>query len=324
MALRPGSKRPVGPWRDTRPSLDTIRPHVEAGGGVGLVPASVRLRDAPLAVLDVDEGDVDAMMQAYPPLAFAPTRRGSHLWFLDEAPGGRGNGTWAGPGGCVGDVRGVNYAALHGDEAAIVDRGITSLASMRRPRWCDVGWLPAHLIGTGGRRTGEGARSAAALDAAADRRAQRLWNEALPDVARLSIGARVGSRHGALVMRVVRWAGRRTWNGRPVHDAFIAARAAAYWLGLPNKETFPESEAVGVLGWALSIRARLHAQPHDPRWLARQAERGRMGGAASGVVRWAGSLTERQPWADLGVSRATWYRRFWRGENGGAKTWGLG
>ena len=156
---------------------------------MGLVPASVRLRDAPLAVLDVDEGDVDAMMQAYPPLAFAPTRRGSHLWFLDEAPGGRGNGTWAGPGGCVGDVRGVNYAALHGDEAAIVDRGITSLASMRRPRWCDVGWLPAHLIGTGGRRTGEGARSAAALDAAADRRAQRLWNEALPDVARLSIGA---------------------------------------------------------------------------------------------------------------------------------------
>ena len=31
---------------------------------------------------------------------------------------------------------------------------------------------------------------------------------------------------------------------------------------------------------------------------------------ASGVVRRAGSLTERQPWADLGVSRATWYRRF--------------
>ena len=39
-----------------------------------------------------------------------------------------------------------------------------------------------------------------------------------------------------------------------------------------------------------------------------EAARGRKGGTASGVVRRAGSLTERQPWADLGVSRAWWYR----------------
>ena len=60
-------------------------------------------------------------------------------------------------------------------------------------------------------------------------------------------------------------------------------------------------------------------------WLWKQAARGRKGGLiggrkagmASGVVRRAGSLTERQPWADLGVSRATWYRRFRGAKNGG-------
>ena len=41
-------------------------------------------------------------------------------------------------------------------------------------------------------------------------------------------------------------------------------------------------------------------------FLFRQAARGRNSGTASGLVRRAGSLTERQPWADLGVSRAPW------------------
>ena len=47
---------------------------------------------------------------------------------------------------------------------------------------------------------------------------------------------------------------------------------------------------------------------------------GRKAGEASGVVRRAGSLTERQPWADLGVSRRTWYRRF-RGAKTGGEGW---
>ena len=59
-------------------------------------------------------------------------------------------------------------------------------------------------------------------------------------------------------------------------------------------------------------RARWRAQGHQQAFLFRQAARGRKGGTASGVARRAGTALEhdRTPWADLGVSRATWYRRF--------------
>ena len=49
---------------------------------------------------------------------------------------------------------------------------------------------------------------------------------------------------------------------------------------------------------------------HKPSWLRQQSFLGMRGGVASGVVRRAGSVTERRPWADLGVSRRTWYRRY--------------
>ena len=64
-------------------------------------------------------------------------------------------------------------------------------------------------------------------------------------------------------------------------------------------------------------RRRWRREGHKPSWLRQQSFLGVRGGTASGVVRRAGSLAERQPWAALGVSRATWYRRF-----GGAKAAG--
>ena len=87
----------------------------------------------------------------------------------------------------------------------------------------------------------------------------------------------------------------------------------------------PESEVLGIWRSVCRYRARWRVQGHQQAWLWKQAARARKGGliggrkagVVSGVVRRAGSLTERQPWADLGVSRATWYRRF-----GGAKTRG--
>ena len=88
-----------------------------------------------------------------------------------------------------------------------------------------------------------------------------------------------------------------------------------------------DAEVRGVWRSVCRYRARWRVQGHQQGWLWKQAARGRKGGLiggrkagmASGVVRRAGSLTERQPWADLGVSRATWYRRF-----RGAKTGGEG
>ena len=69
-------------------------------------------------------------------------------------------------------------------------------------------------------------------------------------------------------------------------------------------------ELRGILRSVYRYRARWREQGHQQGWLWKQAARGRKGGTASGVVRRAGSLTERQPWADLGVSRRTWYRRY--------------
>ena len=75
-------------------------------------------------------------------------------------------------------------------------------------------------------------------------------------------------------------------------------------------------ELRGILKSVLRYRARWREQGHQQVFLWRQASRGRKGGKASGIVRRAGTPLEanRAPWADLGVSRRTWYRRY-RGKN---------
>ena len=94
------------------------------------------------------------------------------------------------------------------------------------------------------------------------------------------------------------------------------------WARTLNREfsvPLADAEVRGVWRSVCRYRARWRVQGHQQAWLFRQAARGRkgglIGGVRSGVVRRAGSLTERQPWVDLAVSRATWYRRF-----SGAKT----
>ena len=124
--LGAGLKTPIAgvPWRRVRPTYPELQNHVGEGGNGGVVPASATWREGiRLAVLDVDRGDAGALTAAYPPVALAETRRGSHAWYLHPDPPAV-NATWSGPGGTGGDYRGMNgYAALHGDELAIVDRG---------------------------------------------------------------------------------------------------------------------------------------------------------------------------------------------------------
>ena len=90
------------------------------------------------------------------------------------------------------------------------------------------------------------------------------------------------------------------------------------WARTLNREfaaPLPDSEVCGIWRSVCRYRATWRQRGHQQAWLFRQAERGRR----SGEARRAGSLTERQPWADLGVSRATWYRRFLGGESGRRK-----
>ena len=71
-------------------------------------------------------------------------------------------------------------------------------------------------------------------------------------------------------------------------------------------------ELRGIIRSVLRYRARWREQGHQQAFLWRQANRGRKGGTASGESRRRGTVLEanRAPWAELGVSRRTWYRRF--------------
>ena len=68
----------------------------------------------------------------------------------------------------------------------------------------------------------------------------------------------------------------------------------------------PEAEVSGIWRSVCRYRAIWRERGHQPSFLFRQAIRGRR----SGLARRPGSLAERQPWADLGISRRTWFRRF--------------
>lgn len=308
--LAAGAKTPLPgvPWRRSRPTYPDLQYHVDEGGNGGVVPASADWREGVrLAVLDVDRGDPAALTGAYPPVALAETRRGSHAWYLSDDPPAV-NATWSGPGGTGGDYRGVNgYAALHGDELAVVDAGLSRIG-----RGC--GDLPIHLLNIEGHRRHEPAARRVLLNVAAGLvRFEAALSRATAHALR---GAAVGCRHPALVRAMAFWGGRRHTNdGRTVDADYLAGRCACYWLGLPDRRTFGEVEAAGILAWVLSVRPRWLARPHQARWLAKQAQRGRKGKGRTfdGAVR--ASLLDTisnetaRPWEAEGVHRATWYRR---------------
>ena len=83
------------------------------------------------------------------------------------------------------------------------------------------------------------------------------------------------------------------------------------WAHAYNDQFVPPMDAGelrGAIKSVLGYRARWRVGGHQQGWLWKQAARGRR----SGEARRAGTVLElnREPWADLGVSRATWYRRF--------------
>ena len=276
--LGAGLKTPIAgvPWRRVRPTYPELQNHVDEGGNGGVVPASADWRDGiRLAVLDVDRGDAGALTAAYRPVALAETRRGSHAWYLSDDPPAV-NATWSGPGETGGEYRGLNgYAALHGDELAIVDAGLSRIGR----GGCGRGDLPINLLNIEGHRKADRAARGVLVNVAG---ALMRLEAALPGATSHALkGAAVGRRHPALVQAMARWGGRRQWNGRPIDADWLAGRCAAYWLGMPDRRTFGEVEAAGILAWVLSARRRWLAQAHRPEFIERQRERGSMGGRPS-------------------------------------------
>lgn len=118
-------------------------------------------------------------------------------------------------------------------------------------------------------------------------------------------------RNCNLFDRLRRWAYRAIRQGWPDYDRWheaVLVRARAY----NDFETpLPESE---VRATAKSVARYTHRHFSAASFSAWQAAQGRKGGVRSGEVRRAGSEAEKQPWAALGISRATYYRRKQRGE----------
>ena len=132
-----------------------------------------------------------------------------------------------------------------------------------------------------------------------------------PRVRRTGVG-----RNSDLFEAGLKWAGRQA-------NADTAAFTA---LHIANQGLDPRLDDPEIVAMARSIeryRARWAAHGwHSPRWIAKQAARGKAGGIKSGASKRAqgvqgplrqssepGSNEELKPWEAEGISRRTWYRR---------------
>ena len=114
-----GDKRPLSAgWQKKRPGFEAVKRHAEAGGLVGVIPASLGC-----VVVDVDEGGaagVEALRGVLgEPIVTVGTRGGGfHLWY--PAPAGEiGNRKWGLP-NAAGDIRGSRGFVVCWDPAEIV------------------------------------------------------------------------------------------------------------------------------------------------------------------------------------------------------------
>ncbi len=124
-------------WTVDRPTAAQADADLANGYGVGIVPFSIGC-----ACLDVDKGDAEALMRAYPPLAWyetRPARDGKparvHLWYRHDAPL-RNQNWYSAKYRCGGQLRSANGFVL----LRAIPEWLAQLA------WGDGGPLPAHLL----------------------------------------------------------------------------------------------------------------------------------------------------------------------------------
>ncbi|WP_280570860.1 replication initiation protein [Chromohalobacter sp. 296-RDG] len=113
-------------------------------------------------------------------------------------------------------------------------------------------------------------------------------------------------RNCNLFERLRHWAYKAIRQGWPDYDRWheaVLTRARAY---NDTDPTLPDNE-IRATAKSVAQYTHKHFSPEGfSRW---QAAQGRKGGVRSGEVRRAGSEAESQPWAALGISRRTYYRR---------------
>ena len=305
---------------------------LKGGLGIGLVPASVERNGYRLVALDMP-ASVQAMknlFDAYPPLAACNTGGGCHVWYWLEGPG-LGKGVWRGPNGLKGQlICADGYAPLRGAELVDLNAAVANLENPAKFLF------PHDLVASGGKRTGRGSRAAAKADARAKTNARNMiMKHVLNGVEPAPIeGATVGpdddKRHAAMVAQVCRWGPIETWQWKDtprekVDDDWIARRTAAYWLGMPDRQSnshpFQVDEAAGILAWVLLKRHRdwLPSKNTPESFQVRSARGKRARAQRRPRCPYRGDKRQSanhcvpneaaRPWEDQGIDRATWYRR---------------
>ena len=281
--VKRGLKAPVwAKWQKRKPSLDVVLAH---DGRIGLIPDSIGA-----TALDVDFGDPSRLPT---PWTRYRTQRpgGAHLYYGDDKA--RGNQNWQAK-GCSGEVRGAaGYAILYNGGADHIARAIKS------GRQLSLFPFPAELIEL----------HEAELIQPKPRGLHAVEPRGKAS-ARLE-GVYPGARNESLFLVVRLWAYKqrrgddlRAWCLR-VKDFSLESN---HRLPVPLGEREAGATAYSVATWIWSeLNEVIPAKGKGPLDHSSMAQSWR--GTWSGESRRPGSLTERQPWADLGVSRATWYRR---------------
>ena len=307
---RTGESRPRPCWHrwpDARPSADRVVQHLQGGGSVGIVPASVGT-----SALDVDQGDPAPLVEVFPALAELATYRGVHLYYPDERADQRRGGPFRSDAfGVAGDVKagpGQFLRLDHGERAVIelAERVIYGPAT-----W----YFPDNPLAAF-EAVEQGVLFHARYSPAPGSRLAGIPPVSAPSVAQ----ATEGTRNNTLFRELQRWAlTRQPGHSRPDWERAAEARARA--LNATMRDPLPDWEAAAtgrsVAGWRWGLPASAHAAA----FRALQAERGRVGrgeakapqGAAGGRAskRKADptSARSKRPWEAAGVSRRTWYRQ---------------
>ena len=310
--LKPGEHRPWwNSWPHRFPDAARVLDHLEAGHGVAIVPCTIGT-----TALDVDEGDPARIIRAHPPLTVLRTRRGSHLYYRDEAAGERGNGPFESLWFEVrGDLRGApgGILRLDHDPAHVVK--LADSVCYGPDRWHHPGGAEDYGQGVlfhaqrcaapGVIVPGGSGGTPAKLEKAAHARARVALAEVAP-----------GGRNPALFRALSGWSVAAEVGGSFM-DWQRAVERQAFGLNATFPAPLPPAEARdtarSVAGWRWRLPAAEREALRAAFFRERQAEVGRIGGRIGGRISRRGpdptSERSTRPWEPLGVSRATYYRR---------------
>ena len=239
------SKKPVHRnWRRQRPGFGAVKDHIDQGGLLGIVPASLGC-----AVLDVDQGNPTELIASHLPWFLSPTQRsnGLHLWYQDSQ-GNRYGGRWRHSSGCGGELLASTGYVILWAHALQGLADVLQYQTLSPGDQADFG-----SVTSSGRMTW--ANPGERLE---KNRESPPTEDGLPDLADVLPG-----RRNVSLFHHVRYYAYRQVKHHTEFPAFadeVTGFAVACRSQLPDLEGFPESEAQGIASsvatWTWTVLAR--------------------------------------------------------------------